>query len=75
MWFLGFSTHRRNLWLIGAILLVILLFMTLRKLLIYLEETKDQREGKIAPEQPPCRNGVIRTYALEELKWRRGLQN
>ncbi|GLU05229.1 hypothetical protein SLE2022_223400 [Rubroshorea leprosula] len=68
MWLLGFSAPRRSLRIIGAILLVILLFMALRKLLIYLEETKDQREGKIAPEQPPCRNGVTRTYALEELK-------
>ncbi|KAK2647787.1 hypothetical protein Ddye_015276 [Dipteronia dyeriana] len=78
MWFLGFSTNRKNLWIIGAIILVILLTVILRKFAVYL----DAQARKISSERDVERGStqkqkmcsvcssvaVIRTYALEELK-------
>ncbi|KAK6263427.1 hypothetical protein QUC31_009243 [Theobroma cacao] len=54
MWFLGFSTRWRHLWIMGAILLVILVTMILKKFALYLEaqaskcadQEKLHREGK-----------------------------
>jgi hypothetical protein len=80
MWLLGFSTNnRRNLWIIGAILLVILLTVILKKLVVYLESqaTKcskregdhgKQHRGIRSSKSSLCGPGVIRTYALEELR-------
>jgi hypothetical protein len=83
MWLLGFSTNnRKNLWIIGAILLVILLTVMLKKSVVYLESqvTKcSKREGDDNDDQKRhrgtsnsssslCGPGVIRTYALEELR-------
>ena len=77
MWLFGFSpTKPRNLWIIGAILLVILLTIILKKWAIYLEAQAHKCSMEKA--QRNCENylqisnlcctGVIRTYALEELK-------
>lgn len=72
MWLFGFSTNsRRNLWIIGAILLVILLTVILKKWLVYLESQatkcskREEGDGKQRSLYGP---GVIRTYALEELR-------
>ncbi|KAL5741079.1 hypothetical protein ACOSQ2_030259 [Xanthoceras sorbifolium] len=88
MRFLGFSTDGRNLWIIGAIILVILLAIILRKFVGYFEvqardvsvssqnNTQSDVEGggnvEVITTQKMCSIccsvGVIRTYALEELK-------
>ena len=79
MWHFGFSTSNpRNLWIIGAILLVVLLTMVLKKWAAYVEdqETKwseregDQRQhhGTSTTACSLCCPGDIRTYALQELK-------
>lgn len=74
MWFLGFSTaSARSFMIIGAILVVILFTILLRKLVVYI----DSRENSRGSEKPQdglkdacsvsCA-AVIRTYALKELK-------
>ncbi|KAK1562514.1 hypothetical protein Q3G72_013065 [Acer saccharum] len=78
MWFLGFSTNRRNLLIIGAIILVILLTVILRKFAVYLDaqarnvsSERDVERGSTQKQKmcSICNSvGVIRTYALEELK-------
>jgi hypothetical protein len=81
MWFLGFSTNnRRSLWIIGAILLVILLTVMLKKWVVYLEsqatkcskregeDDQKRRRGTSKSSSSLCGPGVIRTYALEELR-------
>lgn len=84
MWFLGFSTSNRRSYLImGAITLVIILTIILRKWAIYLESSDhDHRSSskiidKSDPDHSlqanqkatvrPCASS-IRTYSLEELK-------
>lgn len=84
MWFFGFSTTRpANLWIFGAILLVILLLIVLKKMAVYLDpqasfpsekdiETEPEKDHDMSTSQKTCtlccNAGVIRTYALEELK-------
>ncbi|EEF42539.1 probable receptor-like protein kinase At1g49730 [Ricinus communis] len=77
MWLLGFSTKNpKNFLIIGAILLVILVTLILRWFAIYLEAQasnhsikRSQRKGdKQQQEVIKCCPGIIRTYALEELK-------
>lgn len=79
MWLFGFSTNNPgNLWIIGAVLLVILLTIILKKFAVYLEAqaTKwSEREGDKQQRGTTksacslcCCPGVIRTYALEELR-------
>lgn len=84
MWFFGFSTNRpANLWIFGAILLVILLLIVLKKMARYLEpqasftsekdiETESEEDYDTSNSQKIytscCNAGGIRTYALEELK-------
>ncbi|XP_075507687.1 putative receptor-like protein kinase At1g49730 [Primulina tabacum] len=79
MWFLGFSTSSRRSYLIaGAITLVIVLTIILRKWVVYLEsqddksleDQSDQKCKEIAPQTISCKikNYSIRTYSLEELK-------
>ncbi|KAJ0099489.1 hypothetical protein Patl1_22251 [Pistacia atlantica] len=86
MWFLGFSTtNRRNLWIIPAIILVILVTVMLRKFAVYLEaQARTVASNKETPQTDLekgqdhlvsrkiftmcCTAGVVRTYALEELK-------
>ncbi|KAL4601993.1 hypothetical protein ACB092_10G021700 [Castanea dentata] len=79
MWLFGFSTsHPRNLWIIGAILLVVLLTMVIKKWVVYVEDQEKKRlEGEGDQKQLHgtsrtacclCCPGVIRTYALQELK-------
>lgn len=79
MWLLGFSTNRRNSWTtVGAILLVILLTIILRKLAVYLAAQASKNEKEVEKNDQDitnntkkihsCAAGAIRTYALEELK-------
>ncbi|KAK3227561.1 hypothetical protein Dsin_007423 [Dipteronia sinensis] len=82
MWFLGFSTNRRNLWIIGAIILVILLTVVLRKFAVYrdaqarnISSDRDVERGSTQKQKmcSICSSvGVIRTYALAELKMATG---
>ncbi|XAR70750.1 Non-specific serine/threonine protein kinase [Bertholletia excelsa] len=73
MWLLGFSTSNpRNLWIIGAIMLVIFLTIILKKWVIQLEEKEGAGGGKedgveIKEETENCEE-IIRTYTLEELR-------
>ena len=79
MWLFGFSnSHPRNLWIIGAILLVVLLNMVLKKWAVYVEDQENkwseresvqkQHHGTSRTASSLCCPGVIRTYALQELK-------
>lgn len=90
MWFFGFSTtNKRTFWIIGAIILVIILTIILRKWAVYLEsqdqekkcldhrsendEKKEENSISNSSNSPSTcslclSNGVVRTYALEELK-------
>ncbi|PIN26283.1 Serine/threonine protein kinase [Handroanthus impetiginosus] len=81
MWFLGFSTSSKRTYLIiGAIILVIILTIILRKCVVYLESKQDHKFDQNESDQRdentpeanyskmiPC-NNEIRTYSLEELK-------
>ncbi|XP_057772663.1 probable receptor-like protein kinase At1g49730 [Salvia miltiorrhiza] len=82
MWFLGFSTSNRRSYLVmGAIAMVIILTVIVRKWAIYLESNDRRSSGKIVDKSDvdhslqgnqkarvrPCASS-IRTYALEELK-------
>ncbi|KAL9353640.1 hypothetical protein Peur_051610 [Populus x canadensis] len=84
MWLFGFSTkHPRNLWIIGAISLVILVITALRRYFVHLDHKKTsddgdhrcstavQVPGRVVEQEAVVTKwcpGVIRTYALEELK-------
>lgn len=84
MWFLGFSTSNRRSYLVmGAIAMVIILTVIVRKWAVYLESNdRDRRSSsKIADKSNPdhsiqvinhktrvASSSIIRTYALEELK-------
>ncbi|KAH6758316.1 hypothetical protein C2S51_018551 [Perilla frutescens var. frutescens] len=82
MWFLGFSTsNRRSFLIIGAITLVIVLTVILRKWAVYLDSgNRDHRSSNkvVDPDHQKPRDGPhkanrpcsssIRTYALEELR-------
>ncbi|KAM7474546.1 hypothetical protein LguiB_021789 [Lonicera macranthoides] len=73
MWFFGLSTkNSRNFWVIGAIFLVIIFTVILRKWVVYLvnrnEELDREIGGKSGEERQDGKAVVIRTYALEELK-------
>ncbi|KAL1564976.1 putative receptor-like protein kinase [Salvia divinorum] len=82
MWFLGFSTSNRRSYLVmGAIAMVIILTVIVRKWAIYLESNdRDRRSSsKIADKSDPDHSiqvinhktrvaSSIRTYTLEELK-------
>ncbi|XP_040989016.1 salt tolerance receptor-like cytoplasmic kinase 1 [Juglans microcarpa x Juglans regia] len=85
MWLLGFSTNkRRSFWVIGAIVLVILLAVILKRWLVYMESRANGCSNRKLDGQKPhhglnssclctacglCYPGhVIRTYALEELR-------
>ncbi|XP_030472100.2 serine/threonine-protein kinase PBL27-like [Syzygium oleosum] len=74
MWFFGFSTaSARSFMIIGAILVVILFTILLRKLVVYIDSRENSRgsekpqDGSKAACSVSCA-AVIRTYALEELK-------
>ncbi|KAG6422216.1 hypothetical protein SASPL_118781 [Salvia splendens] len=82
-WFLGFSTSNRRSYLVmGAIAMVIVLTVIVRKWAIYLESNdRDRRSSsKIADKSNPnhsiqvinhktrVASSIIRSYALEELK-------
>lgn len=74
MWFLGFSTaHTRSFLIIGAILLVILFTILLRKLVVHIDSREDPQGGEKPQDgsKAMCSlscTAIIRTYALEELK-------
>ncbi|KAG6780095.1 hypothetical protein POTOM_016507 [Populus tomentosa] len=84
MWLFGFSTkHPRKLWIIGAISLVILVITALRRYFMHLDHKKTsddgdhrcstavQVTGRVVEQEAVVTKwcpGVIRTYALEELK-------
>jgi hypothetical protein len=84
MWLFGFSTkHPRNMWIIGAISLVILVITALRRYFMHLDHKKTsddgdhrcstavQVTGRVVEQEAVVTKwcpGVIRTYALEELK-------
>ncbi|XP_073275521.1 probable receptor-like protein kinase At1g49730 [Primulina huaijiensis] len=83
MWFLGFSTSSRRSYLIaGAITLVIVLTIILRKWVVYLESRDDKSSNDVAGKSDQkCKDQItqqiisckiknysIRTYSLEELK-------
>ncbi|CAK9141420.1 unnamed protein product [Ilex paraguariensis] len=86
MWFFGFSTNTpRNYWIIGAIILVIIFTIILRKVAESREDDNkssnktaqiesDQKSSKEVTKSTcnHCYSGVIRTYALEELKMATG---
>lgn len=75
MWLFGFSTTKpRNLWIVGAIILVILVTVILKKVAIYLEAQASKQKAQQESENTQkkicslCCTAVVRTYALEELK-------
>ncbi|KAI4365322.1 hypothetical protein MLD38_021315 [Melastoma candidum] len=79
MWFLGLPTTKwKTFLIIGAILLVILFTLILRKLVIYLDmvekvkkpppNTSNNKAITTPPAADLCGNAIIRTYALEELR-------
>ncbi|PKI76520.1 hypothetical protein CRG98_003071 [Punica granatum] len=71
MWFLGFSTNNpRNFLILGAIFLVILLAVALRKFALCLEARGNAEEGEKSKQgnRGLCCSAVIRTYGLEEMK-------
>ncbi|KAF9690371.1 hypothetical protein SADUNF_Sadunf01G0188800 [Salix dunnii] len=83
MWLFGFSTkHPRNLWIIGAISLLILVTTALRRYFMFLDKkTSDDHDrhhytavqvaGRVEAQEVTVTKwcpGVIQTYALEELK-------
>lgn len=76
MWLLGFSTSKpRNLWIIGAIVLVIVVCIMLRRWAVYVE-AQGQAElccnNNVHVHDPKIitsgGRGVIRTYGLEEVR-------
>lgn len=72
MWILGFSTSKpRNLWIIGAILVVVAVAIVLRRVAVYLEARGRCRACKAKNMvNPNCNhnNMMMRTYSVEEVR-------
>lgn len=78
MWLLGFSTSNpRKLWIIGAIVLVVVVSIMLRRWAVYAEAQGQAKQVRRRRRRRCCNNklittcsgrGVIRTYGLEEVR-------